>query len=187
MTEESQPANATETKPESTEAKPDAPASPVTQASTPEKYEFKLPDGVKLDTEALSAEAKHLGLSQEAAQKLVELKIKSNQAIAEAQKNEHQSWIDAVKADKELGADLKKTEAMVKAGVEFLAKSEPAFIKLITETKLIDHPAFVRMLRKVGADNSNDKFVGGSSETKLGGTPAERIANRYLQSQTNKG
>lgn len=68
------------------------------KAAAPEKYEdFKLPEGYKFDDEALKEATgvfKELGLSQDAAQKLVDYYAKNNLQAAEAP---YKAWADMQK------------------------------------------------------------------------------------------
>lgn len=84
-----------EAKPEGTDGKaPKTEGEPKTQAA-PEKYaDFTVPDGVKLDDktmESATAVFKELGLSQDAAQKLVDIYIQNGVEAAEAP---YKLWAD---------------------------------------------------------------------------------------------
>ena len=88
------PANPTETKPE-------APA-------VPDAYDLKMPEGVELDpaaAEEFTAIAKELKLDQSSAQKLADVAAKQAQRQAESHAKLVESWVEQVKADKEIGGD----------------------------------------------------------------------------------
>jgi hypothetical protein len=79
-----------------------APQAPDTE------YEFRAPDGVEFDQASLDefkAIAKELKLPKDAAQKVVDLAAKREQARADAYATQVSKWADEVKADKELGTD----------------------------------------------------------------------------------
>src|SRR6185437_7738667 len=104
QTEPTQTPPATET-PKTETTKTDAAASPV----APDKYEFKAPEGMEYDPEILesfSGAAKEAGLTQDAAQKLIE---KMAPALAARQVDQvqaiHKEWQDASTADKEFGGE----------------------------------------------------------------------------------
>lgn len=110
---DSTPETKVETKPEE---------KPATAA--PEKYEdFKLPEGVKV-SDAVLGEAtglfKELGLSQDAAQRLVDFHVKQQQAAADAGPREYErvraGWRDEIVSDPALG-DGKALKAEVSATI----------------------------------------------------------------------
>ena len=144
------------TAPEGTAA--DQAAKPDEKPAVPEKYEFKLPEGIQVDTEALTAFepiAKELGLSQEAAQKLVDLQVAAAARSVEAQKAQAAQWFNDVKADKDLGGQNFTTTAKntVAAMDRF---GDQALKDLLNTTGLGNHPAFVRWASKVGAAMAED-------------------------------
>ena len=93
----------------------------------PEKYEdFKAPEGIELDktqVEAFVPLAKELGLTQEAAQKLVDFYASNQAAAARAQETAWNAtvdgWIAAAKSDKEIGgAALGENLAVAKKALD---------------------------------------------------------------------
>lgn len=141
------------------------------KSGAPEKYEFKVPEGVELD-EALVGEftpvAKELGLSQEGAQKLVDLYSKQRtadvQKLHDAWAKTHEEWTADVKSDKEFGgAALEANLAIAKKAInsEFGGKD---LVEALNVTGAGNHPAIVRFFYKLGKAMANDKFeIGGSS------------------------
>lgn len=139
----------------------------------PENYEsFKLPEGVEIDTEAL-AEAtglfKELGLSQEKAQKLIDLQAKHELATMEANNKAFETmvkgWLADSKADKEIGGD-KFDENLVlakRAMKEFAADTK--FSEMLSYTGLGNHPEMIRFLTKIGKAISDDSIHTGQSGT----------------------
>lgn len=165
------PAQAAPEQPAQAEAKADAPGQPA----TPVEYtDFTVPDGVEMDADVLNdfkGIARDLGISQEAAQKLIDLQssmeTKRSAAAEQAQAAQKQQWADQVKADPELGgANLSKTvETAVKAIEQY---GTPELRDLLSETGLGNHPLMVKFCHAIGKAMSEDNLVmGGSQATKL--------------------
>lgn len=95
-------------------AAPNKPTPPKeeTPPGAPEKYAFTAPEGQELDTSALAQfepVARELNLTQEQAQKLVDVYPKVlagvQQQQAESWQKQTEDWTAAVKADKDIGGD----------------------------------------------------------------------------------
>lgn len=151
-----------EGKTEGTQAKP----------VVPEKYEFKAAEGVTLDTkavEAFSPIAKELGLTQEQAQKLVDLygsqMVGVSQAQAEAQAAVVEKWAADAKADKEIGGA--NFEANANMAMKAIARfGTPELKQLLNDTGLGNHPELVRFCMRAGALISEDTLaMGGKAST----------------------
>jgi hypothetical protein len=127
-------------------------------------YEFSLPEGIEADDaskEEFVAIAKELKLPKEAAQKVVDLAIKREQARTEAFAKQVQGWEDSVKSDKELGGDkLPETLATCRKAIDL---GPPELRDLLSSTKMGSHPAVVKWAYAVGKALSEDKFVGGGA------------------------
>ena len=135
----------------------------------PEKYEFKAPDGMTLDTaavEAFSPIARELGLSQDQAQKMVDLystQVASNQkAIADGWGKQQQDWGKELSGDKEFGGDaFSSTRNNANAVLsKFASKDE---IQAIQAMGLGNFPPFVKMLARAGKAMGEDSFVRGAA------------------------
>ncbi|MEX2991180.1 peptidase [Serratia fonticola] len=128
----------------------------------PEKYEFKAPEGVEqLDPQALAVFepiAKELGLSQEQAQKLVDIYPQIQQQQAEAWSKQVTDWGDQVKADKEIGGD-KLTASVGQAQRALDQFGTPALREYLESSGLGNHPELVRAFAKVGKMMSEDKII----------------------------
>ncbi|WP_241686043.1 peptidase, partial [Salmonella enterica] len=92
--------------------KPPTPPKEQTPPGAPEKYAFTAPEGQELDTSALAQfepVARELNLTQEQAQKLVDVYPKVlagvQQQQAESWQKQTEDWAAAVKADKDIGGD----------------------------------------------------------------------------------
>ena len=136
----------------------------------PEKYaDFTLPEGVTLDVaakETFVAIARELDLSQEKAQKLVDLKVKLDQNVAKEVEAQHKKLVEGWKGEslKALGAEADKSLAVAaKARDKF---GSPEFVKFMEESGLGNHPAFIDFCLKVGKAISEDNLVEGKPGSK---------------------
>lgn len=143
-----------ETKPEETKTDDKKPDAPV----VPEKYEFKAPEGFEFDAERVKEADglfRELGLTQEQANKVMELAGKEIIAAAEEPYNAYQtireSWRKDVISDSALGdgqsglnAETQAAVGRAKAalGPELRAQFEEA----MNFTGAGDHPAFLRAI-----------------------------------------
>lgn len=127
-------------------------------ATAPEKYEFKAPEGFTLDDkqiEAYSAKAKELGLSQDAAQSLVDfyagLAKEAAEAPYNAYRDQRRAWVNEIVADKTIGNGKDGLNADTKAAIGRVKDTLPAdlrgaFEEAMDFTGAGDHPAFVRAM-----------------------------------------
>ena len=129
--------------------------------AAPEKYEFTPPEGQELDANALAVFepiAKELGLSQEQAQKLVDIYPQIQQQQAEAWSKQVADWGEQVKADKEIGGD--EFNASVGAAQRALDQfGNTELREYLNASGLGNHPALVRFCAKVGKAMAEDTFV----------------------------
>lgn len=137
----------------------------------PAEYaEFKAPDGQTLNEDAMkefAALAKEKNLSQEDAQKLVDLGAKNVQRIQEAQVKQIEQaqaqWAEASHTDKEFGGDKLK-ENMAVAGKALATFGSPELSTLLQESGLGNHPEIIRAFFRVGKAISEDRLVAGSTK-----------------------
>lgn len=135
----------------------------------PEAYaDFTAPEGVTLNSETideLKAFAKEKNLTQEEAQKLVDLGVKNAQGTV-AQLDAHIAqtrieWAEASRTDQEIGGDkLDENRAVAKRALETFGT--PELVKFFDETKLGDHPEVLRAFFRVGKAISEDRLVTGT-------------------------
>jgi hypothetical protein len=145
----------------------------------PEKYEFKPPEGIKLDadiTGKFEAAAREAGLTQEKAQALYELGaqavLKAQNTMTESVKSAQASWLEASKADKEFGGDkLNENLAVAKKALEI----SPEIKTLLNESRLGDHPEMIRWMVRVGKKLSEDSFVPGARAPADAGDLASKL------------
>lgn len=140
-----------------TKADGDKPAEPA----VPESYDLKMPDGVQLDKAAadeFTAIAKELKLSAEDAQKVADVGAKMAQRQAEAHATMVESWVTAVKTDKEIGGDnLDQNLAVARKAMETFGT--PELKELLNSTGLGNNPEVIRAFFKAGKAISEDGFV----------------------------
>ncbi len=136
------------------------------KSEAPEKYEdFTLPKGFTMAEGALEAfnpVAKDLGLSQENAQKLINLystvQAKNIENINNAFAKEHEEMVAKVKADPEMGGD--KYESNIKLASNVIGKfGNKGVVEVLTATGLGDNPEVIRMFLKIGKAMGEDTFV----------------------------
>ncbi|WP_152622906.1 peptidase [Pseudomonas fluorescens] len=173
---------ATDPKPEGDPAKPEDPAKtnedkPKDEKAdepkgAPEAYgEFKLAEGMELDAEVLgefTGLAKELNISQEAAQKLIDLQSKiankqaqEYQAAVEKQKEQ---WMAAVKNDPELGGE--NFDKSVASAVKVIqAFGSPELREVLTATGLGNNPEMFKFVHRISQAISEDKLVLPGSQT----------------------
>lgn len=134
----------------------------------PEKYEpFKMPENVTVDQKSLEdfmPVAKELGLSQTSAQKIIDTyatKILPGLAAqhAEAIAAQDKSWVDTIKADKEIGGE-KFAENMEFVKTTLNRFATPGLVKYLNDTRLGNHPELVRVFYKIGKSMTEDSVAG---------------------------
>lgn len=151
----------------------------------PEKYELKLPESTMFDAAALEgigAFAKDLGLSSEAAQKLVERDSKMLDNFAEhvetLAETEHKervaTWRQSVEKDPELGGEkFKETQFLADKAVRMF--TTPELKQALNETGLGNHPELVRMFVKIGKAISEDSFTTKGTEQQASADVAQTM------------
>lgn len=146
----------------------------------PEKYEFTLPEGQTVDAaavEAFSEFAKDAGLTQEAAQSLMDklapaMQARQTQAVETAKA----TWAGEAQADKEFGGDaFNENLSVAKKAID--AFGTPALRTLLNESGLGNHPEIIRAFYRAGKTISEDRFVPSGSGVKSAGAkdPAKSL------------
>lgn len=161
------PAPAAAPKPTILGGQPAAPA-PTKEGQTqgaPEKYtDFTLPDGLSIDKplmEKFSTTAKDLGLSQESAQKLVDLQAQTVKAEIDArlQSLEKQSETWSAEAKAHFGATWEKDFGIASKAIERFGT--PALRQLLVDAGLANHPEIVKFCHAAGSKVSEDQPLDG--------------------------
>lgn len=121
--------------------------------------------------------AKELDLTQEQAQKLVELNIKRDQLMHERVQTESTRWLNELPSDKEFGGEkLSENLAIAKKAIETFGT--PELKQVLEQSRLGNHPELIRAFYRAGKAISQDnRFVAGGS----GDAPAkgDRAAALY--------
>lgn len=133
-------------------------ASASAQTTTPAEvnYDLKAPENALFDNthlEQFKGLAKELGLTPEAAQKLVERDNQLLSGFVDKRKEEWgqqtTQWAEQVKADKELGGEnFSATVTSARAALDRFAS--PAFKQMLNETGYGNHPELVRLFSNIG-------------------------------------
>lgn len=137
------------------------PTDPPAPGATPEEivYEFQLPEGVQFadgEVDEFKNVAKELKLPKDAAQKIVDIATKREQARSEAFANTVREWADTTKADKELGKE--ENLALAKKAIDTFGS--PELKTVLDSSGLGNHPEVVRAFLKIGRQISEDSIVG---------------------------
>ena len=163
---------------------PAAPPAVAAPPAAPESSTFTAPEGHELDSataDAFAGVAKELGLTQDAAQKVVDkMAPHLAQRQAEQIKAVHEQWREQSTADKEFGGDkLAENLGLAKKAMDTFAS--PELKALMNQTGLGNHPEVIRMFVKAGKAISEDSFVAGKAAP-----PASGDARRlYTASNMN--
>jgi len=161
-----EPAKGSEPTATGQDAKVEAKANADAKTSAPEKYEFAAPEGREFDVETIAAYsevARELGLSQEAAQKLLD---RMGPTMATRQQTQIQAvregWAKSSNEDKEFGGSkLPENLSVAKKALD--AFGSPELRTLLNESGLGNHPEVIRFFFRAGNAISEDRFVGGSA------------------------
>lgn len=144
----------------------------------PEKYEaFKAPEGYELDQPTVDRAIplfKELGLSQEGAQKLIdfqsELSKQASEAGVQLWMDTQAKWVDAVKADPEIGHKLPEVKATISKAIDSVLG--PALGKDFREamdfTGAGNNPAFIKGFYKFAQGRTEGTHVAAGGPSKFG-------------------
>lgn len=157
---------------------------PEEKPGAPEEYaDFTLPEGIEADPDLIAefkTEAKRLNLSQEDAQKLVDMQAKLAEKQGKAVLEQHQKtvaeWAEQVKT--ELGADYKKELAFAAKAINKFGT--PELREFFNATGIGNHPELVKVFVNIGKQISEDAFIEGKTKT------APKSAAEILYGDTHK-
>ncbi len=148
----------------------------------PEAYtDFKLPEGMEADKEALGTfqkVAQELDLSQGQAQKLVDFQAKFMSDFvskqAKAWNDQTANWLKEAKADKEIGGA--NFQAKVEKGKAAITKfGSGKFTQLLDTYGLGNHPEVIRFMSKVGEELGEDTITTDGKPAGEAKSRAERL------------
>ncbi len=164
-------------------------AKPAEGEDKPIEYaDFTAPEGVTLNTEAvteLKAFAAEKKLTQEDAQKLVDLGAKTMQqqqaALVSQIEQAQAQWSEASRTDKEFGGDkLTENVSVAKAALDKFGS--PELSKLLGESGLGNHPEIIRAFFRVGKAISEDKLERGTTKP---ANATDDLAKKMYPTMTN--
>jgi len=169
----------------------DAPATggDAPPATTPVEYEeFEVAEDVHVDTGIVGEfkeTAKGMGLSQENAQKLVDLATRNahvqQEAVARQWGEVRENWVNELKADHEFGQQ--NFDSTVERANRALRKFDEGgeLAKYISSTGLGDYPPLIKMLARI------DKRTGEDSVDAQSSTPAQGLEDDAAIFYPNQG
>ena len=164
-------------------AAPESPEAAKPVEVVPEKYEFKVADGVTLDPDLLGefeTTARELGLTNEKGQRIADIGVKLAQKFearqAEAIETASADWSKATTADKEVGGDQATLDANLAVAKKALDTfGTPELRTLLRDSRLGNHPEVVRFMYRAGKALAEDKHVPGASAPAARESAAQRM------------
>lgn len=160
-----------------------------------DKYVFEAPEGVDLDQDALDRFkelATELDLAPEQFQKIIEHDLQRSQQANEAAVAEWNSrvegWKEASRTDKEIGGeDFAESKTLAQSSIHQFADTEfRALMRSPSEDNpnglaLINHPAVMRFLTRVGKVIADPTIITGDAPT-----PSEEAHDRLYPTMRQK-
>ena len=180
------PASAAAAQPSGASTVPAASAPSVLGADTPEPAptygDFKLPEGAVIDGESVKTASTLFadsGLSQEQAQKFIDLAVSREQAAAQkgvqAFVDLQTKWVSEIKADPDIGGD--KFQASIASAARAIDRlAIPGLREALDLTGAGNNPAIVKAFARIGQMISEDRFrPGNGAPLAAAKSPAEVI------------
>jgi hypothetical protein len=138
----------------------------------PEKYvDFKMPEGFQMEAEILEKFmpiAKELNLTQDAAQKVIDLATEHVKILESKQVDSfmkvREGWVESIKSDKDFGG-AKFGETIERAKRALTKFGSREFATLLDDSGYGDNPELIRFLAKVDKAIGEDKTVDGLPST----------------------
>lgn len=154
----------------------------------PEKYEaFKMPEGFAVDEQLLGEfepTLKELGLTQEAAQKVIDFAPKviektvqqtTAKVLDQLGIADHAKWAEQSKNDKEFGGEkLAENLGVVRRALDTFGT--PELRAALNKVGLGNHPEVLRFFYRAGKTISADSYVPGGKTTSV--NPAARLYDK---------
>lgn len=133
-------------------------------AGPPEKYEFKLPDGLTMDAAGLAkyeATFRDLGLTNDQAQRLIgqyaEQVVEQNKQLEAELTKQTEAWTNEIKGDPEFGGS--KFDATVATAQKAIGHfGSPELKQWLEVTGAMNHPGLVKAFARIGKAMSEDTF-----------------------------
>lgn len=156
-------------------------AKPKEKSVVPEKYDLKLPEDSLLAPsliDKISAYAREKGLSNEAAQELLDEEVEGMKAEQQTIVEEvGKRWIEESKADKEIaGIEGKDYERNVQLASQVVAHFDPEgeIRKMLNRSRIGNNPEVIKMFLRIGKAMGDDKFVHSKTQSR-GERPLEEV------------
>jgi len=130
----------------------------------PIEYELTTPENMPVNEDVLAEYkdiANELGLSQEGAQKLMDLAVKNAQNQYDQHHEVQKQWVDNIKSDKEFGGNNLQTTVKSARGV-IDKYGDPEVLALLDTTGLGNNPGVIKMFARIGKRVAEDSSVDGS-------------------------
>jgi len=130
----------------------------------PIEYELTTPENMPVNEDVLAEYkdiANELGLSQEGAQKLMDLAVKNAQNQYDQHHEVQKQWVDNIKSDKEFGGNNLQTTVKSARGV-IDKYGDPEVLALLDTTGLGNNPGVIKMFARIGKKVAEDSLVDGS-------------------------
>ncbi len=136
----------------------------VTPKAPAEYTAFSLPEGMEINKDLLeesSALARELDLSQEQAQKFIDLQTKDHQRAQDAQSTAwedlNEGWVTQAQSDPEIGGTTLEFESKVAIGLKAVETfGNDKLRTALTETGAGNHPEMIRFMYRVGKAITED-------------------------------
>jgi hypothetical protein len=163
------------------------PAAKDPPSGVPEKYEFKAPDNYTLDPAAYEAALpifKELGLTNDQAQKLIDIQVQRELALAKAPQDAvetmRKDWRGKAEADPDIKATVDKNSG--KTGMDAVKINIARVFNVLPQdlqgelrdamnlTGAGDHPAMIKAFNKLSAFITEGSHVAGANPSALGQT-----------------
>ena len=148
----------------------------TTEPVVPESYDLQMPEGIELDkasAEEFTAIAKELKLDQATAQKFADIAAKQAQRQVEAHTKLVETWVEQVKADKDIGGDkLDENLGIARKALDHFGT--PELKDVLNASGLGNHPEVIKAFLKAGKAISEDTFVTGAAKGS-NADPAKRM------------
>ena len=169
------------------EVKLDKDGKPIEEVKSvvPEKYEFKLPEGVTLDETSLALVTpafKELGLSNEQAQKLVDLQMTLNKSNEDAYAHKFDQYVEDLKVEAKAYFGTKLPEVMrnmARARDMLLPKSadgkEHPLQEKLRVRGLANDKDVIELFDKIGRTIGEGKFIQGNKSAPAKGKSGETM------------
>jgi hypothetical protein len=151
--------------------------------STPTEISLEAPEGSSLGEDYVSSLAdfaRENGLSQEAAQAMLDREVGASQEAQRAREQaiatEQQKWRDTVQSDKEIGGDrFAESTQLARKVIHKYGSDE--LIQELNDSGYGDHPELVRLLVRIGREMSDDTLLTGKISSPVDSQPksAEEI------------